>query len=331
MPPKGKKHLSYADVQDRKKELSEKLKKWVKDMDDAGIKEPNQAKLQETFTKSELAVFWKRLERKRGSSALTIRDAWKGLKDMRRALAQVQRWKTLSEFLLHDDASWQQTLVTAYEEYTQSHTIQAATTKATSPATSASHHHNYFHSASVPQPAMTHNKEGETRQFKHDGSCADDDDDERCRCAECGLKFHREMARWCRELLRLKPDEDGLQGRRSCNKMKAGLMSKSKKRPVKEDKNDGRPPVKQRKRSWMPCSTVIREISASTLLEPEDVKLVLDDVKRLSTEEVMNGHTFLFPGLALFKMDDEKRVVARACEGTAWNCVNVYGKRGKWN
>ena len=323
MPPKGKKHLSYADVQDRKKELDEKLKKWVKDMDDAGIKEPNQAKLQETFTKAELAVFWKRLERKRGSSALTIRDAWKGLKDMRRLLKDI-RWKTLIEFLLHDDASWQQTLVTAYKD------IQAATTKATSPATSASHHHNYFHSASVPQPAMTHNKEGETRQFKHDGSCADDDDDERCRCAECGLKFHREMARWCRELLRLKPDEDRLQGRRSCNKMKAGLMSKSKKRPVKEDKNDGRPPVKQRKRSWMPCSTVIREISASTLLEPEDVKLVLDDVKRLSTEEVMNGHTFLFPGLALFKMDDEKRVVARACEGRAWNCVNVYGKRGKW-
>ena len=150
MPPKGKKHLSYADVQDRKKELDEKLKKWVKDMDDAGIKEPNQAKLQETFTKSELEVFWKRLATKRGSSALTIQDAWKGLKDMGRALAQVQRWKTLSEFLLHDDARWQQTLVTAYEEYTQSHTIQAATTKATSPATSPSHHHSYWRSARVP-------------------------------------------------------------------------------------------------------------------------------------------------------------------------------------
>ena len=283
MPPKGKKHLSYADVQDRKKELSEKLKKWVKDMDDAGIKEPNQAKLQETFTKSELAVFWKRLERKRGSSALTIRDAWKGLKDMRRLLKDI-RWKTLSEFLLHDDASWQQTLVTAYEEYTQSHTIQAATTKATSPATSASHHHNYFHSASVPQPAMTHNKEGETRQFKHDGSCADDDDDERCRCAECGLKFHREMARWFRELVSLKPDEDGLQGRTPCKKVKAGLRSKRRK----------------------PWSTVIQQISAATFLEPEDVKLVLEVVKRLSSQEVMSGHTFLFPGLALFKMDEAR-------------------------
>ena len=177
---------------------------------------------------------------------------------------------------------------------------------------------------------MTHNKEGETRQLKHDGSCADTDDDERCRCAECGLKFHREMARWFRELLSLKPDEDGLQGRRSCKKAKAGLMSKSKKRPVKEEKSDGKPSVKQRKRRWMPWSTVIWEISASTLLEPEDVKLVLDDVKRLSTKEVMDGHTFLFPGLALFKMNDEKRVVARACEGRAWNGVNVYGKPGSW-
>ena len=176
---------------------------------------------------------------------------------------------------------------------------------------------------------MTHNKEGETRELKHAGSRADDDDDDRCPCAECRLKFHREMARWMRERVIPKPDEDGLQRDKPGNKMKAGLKSKSKKRPVKEDKSDGRPPVKQGKRRWMPWSTVIQEISASTPLEPEDVKLVLDDVKRLSTEEVMNGHTFLFPGLALFKMNDEKRVVARACEGRAWDGVNVYS-RGSW-
>ena len=172
---------------------------------------------------------------------------------------------------------------------------------------------------------MTRDKDSETTQVTHAGSRADDDDDDRCPCAECRLKFHREMARWCRELLSLKPDEDALQGRRSCNKMKAGLMSKSKKRPVKEDKSDGRPPVKQRKRRWMPWSTVIQQISAATFLEPEDVKLVLDDVKRLSTKEVMNGHTFLFPGLAISKMNEEKRVVARACEGRAGNCMHVYG------
>ena len=261
MPPKGKKHLSYADVQDRKKELDEKLKKWVKDMDDAGIKEPNQAKLQETFTKSELEVFWKRLETKRGSSGLTIQDAWKGLKDMRRLLKDI-RWKTLIEFLLHDDASWQQTLVTAYKD------IQAATTKATSPATSASHHHNYFHSASVPQPAMTSNKDGETTELKHAGSCADDDDDERCRCPECGLKFHREMARWFRERVSLQRAKDGLQGRKSGKKVKARLRGNTSKRPVKEDKRDGRPPVKKGKRRWMPWSTVIQQISAATLWSP---------------------------------------------------------------
>ena len=49
---------------------------------------------------NELEAFWKRLETKRGSSALTIQDAWTGLKDMGRALAQAQRWKTLSELLL---------------------------------------------------------------------------------------------------------------------------------------------------------------------------------------------------------------------------------------
>ena len=176
---------------------------------------------------------------------------------------------------------------------------------------------------------MTHNKEGETRKLKHAGSRADDDDDDRCPCAECRLKFHREMARCFRELVSLKPNEDGLQGRTPCKKVKAGLRSKSKKRPAKEDKRDGRLPVKQGKRRWMPWSTVIQQISAATLLEPEDVKLVLEVVKRLSSQEVMSGHTFLFPGLAMFKMTDQNRVVARACEGRAWNSVNVYS-RGSW-
>ena len=176
---------------------------------------------------------------------------------------------------------------------------------------------------------MTHNKEGETRELKHAGSRADDDDDDRCPCAECRLKFHREMARCFRELVSLKPDEDGLQGRTPCKKVKAGLRSKRKKRPAKEDKRDGRLPVKQGKRRWMPWSTVIQEISAATLLEPEDVKLVLDVVKRLSTQEVMSGHTFLFPGFVMFKLNDQNRVVARACEGRAWNSVNVYN-RGSW-
>ena len=93
---------------------------------------------------------------------------------------------------------------------------------------------------------------------------ADDDDDERCPCPECPLKFHREMARWFRELVSLPRAEDGLQGRKSCKKVKAGLRSKSKKGPVKERKSDGKPRVKQGKRRWIPWSAVVQEISAST-------------------------------------------------------------------
>jgi len=171
---------------------------------------------------------------------------------------------------------------------------------------------------------MANEKKGETRSY------ADDGDDERCPCSECLLKSHREMARWFRDDVSLQRAKGGLQGRKLCKKVKAGLGSKSKKRTAKKDKRDGRHPVKQGKRRWMPWSTVIQEISASTLLEPEDVKLVLDEVKRLGTEEVMNGHTFVFPGLAMFKMDEQPRVVARACEGKAWECMNVYGRRGSW-
>ena len=195
---------------------------------------------------------------------------------------------------------------------------------ATSPATSPSHHDSHFPSASVRGPAMTNERKGKTRRH------ADDGDEERCHCSECLLKFHREMARWFRERVSLQRAKGGLQGRKLCKKVKAGLGSKSKKRTAKKDKRDGRHPVKQGKRRWMPWSTVIQEISVSTLLEPEDVKLVLDEVKRLGTKEVMNCHTFVFPGLAMFKMDEQPRVVARACEGKAWDCTNVYGVTSSW-
>ena len=189
---------------------------------------------------------------------------------------------------------------------------------ATSPATSPSHHDSHFPSASVRGPAMTNEKKGETRSY------ADDGDDERCRCSECLLKFHREMARWFRERVSLQRAKGGVQ------RCQAGQGSKSKKRTAKKDKRDGRHPVKQGKRRWMPWSTVIQEISVSTLLEPEDVKLVLDEVKRLGTKEVMNGHTFVFPGLAMFKLQQNPHVVARACEGRAWKEMNVYGNPDSW-
>ena len=55
---------------------------------------------------------------------------------------------------------------------------------------------------------------------------ADDGDEERCHCSECLLKFHREMARWFRELVSLQRAKGGLQGRKLCKKVRAGLGSK---------------------------------------------------------------------------------------------------------
>ena len=61
---------------------------------------------------------------------------------------------------------------------------------------------------------------------------------------------------------------------------KVELKGKSNKRSVKQGKSDGNL-SKGRcfPRGWMPWSSVIQDISESTLLEPEDVKLVLDAVK----------------------------------------------------
>ena len=184
---------------------------------------------------------------------------------------------------------------------------------------------------------MTYEKNAKTMALPRKWGSASDDDDERCGCAECLLKFHREMARWFRELVSSQRDKVGLQGSKSkkgmqsCKEIKVELKGKRNKRPVNQGKRDGRRLRSCRERfprGWMPWSSVIQEISESTLLEPEDVKLVLDGVKDLSTKEVMAGRAFVFPGLAMFKVEKQPRVVSRACEGRAWNCMNVYGFTG---
>ena len=153
------------------------------------------------------------------------------------------------------------------------------------------------------------------------------------------MKFHRDMARWIRELVGSQRGKVGLQDGKnkqkmqSCKELKEGLRGESNKRSVKQGKRDGSRHRSRRgcsPRGWMPWSSVIQEISESTLLEPEDVKLVLDGVKDLSTKEVMAGRAFVFPGLAMFKLEQKPRVVARACEGRAWDCTNVYGVTSSW-
>ena len=55
---------------------------------------------------------------------------------------------------------------------------------------------------------------------------------------------------------------------------------------------------------------------------------MLDGVKDLGIKEVVACRAFVFPGLAVFKMEKQSRVVARACGGRAWNGMNVYGITG---
>ena len=128
MPPKGKQHLTYTQIQDKRKALDEELKIWVKKTEAEGIEQPDAARLQADFTKSELEVFWKRLQTQRGAAGLTITQAWDGLKQMGHQLAKAHRWKTLSQFLTNDDPQyWQHNIVTAYQEYSQSSTFQQTT------------------------------------------------------------------------------------------------------------------------------------------------------------------------------------------------------------
>ena len=64
----------------------------------------------------------------------------------------------------------------------------------------------------------------------------------------------------------------------------------------------------------MPWSEVIQKVSESTYFEPEDVKVVIDAVKSLATQEVKEGRVFYIPGLASFRVEaKETRVVATAC------------------
>ena len=108
---------------------------------------------------------------------------------------------------------------------------------------------------------MTHEKKAKTMALPQKWRSAGDDDDERCGCAECLLKFHREMARWFRELVSSQRGKVGLQGGKdpkkmqSCKEIKVELKGKSNKRSVKQGKRDGSRHRSRRERfprGWVP-------------------------------------------------------------------------------
>ena len=148
-----------------------------------------------------------------------------------------------------------------------------------------------------------------------------------CSCPECRLKFHREMARWAREQVQAEqraPRTPRCKSKGSKGKQSKGIKGKRSKR-VKVPKGKKGKKKERYPRGWMPWTNVIKLISDSTLLEPEDVRLVLQQVKEVGVAELRAGRSFNFKGLAKFKLDTQPRVTATVAEGRAWGSVSVYG------
>ena len=158
------------------------------------------------------------------------------------------------------------------------------------------------------------------------------DDDDRCGCVDCKLKFHSEMAAWAREQLMQQVVPAPCKSKDAKNKDAKSKDAKSKgaksKGTIKdakgkdtEDKGKG----KDYPRGFMPWNEVIRKVGENTFIDSVTVKLILDAVKVVATEEIKEGRAFHFRGLAGFKLVTGPRVVAQAAEGRAFDAIKTQG------
>ncbi|MDA8609280.1 hypothetical protein N9L19_00035 [bacterium] len=157
------------------------------------------------------------------------------------------------------------------------------------------------------------------------------DDDELCGCPDCMMMFHRERARWARELVNLaRKGRESKTKMQACKRITVAMKGKSTYRFVKQGKGDGNSSKRVCfPRGWMPWTQVIQEISEWSIVEPEEVKLVLGAVKDLGTREVKAIHAFFMAGLAISKVEKGPCVVVRACECLEWDCMSAYGLKGR--
>ena len=146
------------------------------------------------------------------------------------------------------------------------------------------------------------------------------DEDDRCRCPECRLKFHTEMAAWAREQLtkygeeqapcvnriHKPPGADGPARKRKTGKSN-GQETKSKDQGKGKDKATTSYP-----RGFMPWSGVIKTVAAKSFMDIDTVKEVTHALRLVAEEEILAGRKFHFPGLCSLKLVTGARVEASA-------------------
>ena len=159
------------------------------------------------------------------------------------------------------------------------------------------------------------------------------DDDDRCKCVECRLKFHTEMAHWAREQLQQRveqgpcvnrihkpPDADG-----PARKRKTGSSNGQETEGKDQGKGKGKDKGNAYPRRFMPWSAVIKTVAARSFMDINSTKLIIDALKNVAEEEILAGRTFHFRGLCSLKLVTSPRVDASAAQGRAFDAMSVLG------
>ena len=165
------------------------------------------------------------------------------------------------------------------------------------------------------------------------GDAVSFNEDGRCGCTECRLKFHQEMAAWAREQLMQEVEappcavqNDQTKSAKSHDGKKQAAKSKGKETKGKDQSKDkGKDKGGTYPRGYMPWSDVLKKVSEKTFMDVNSVKIITDAVKQVAEEEIREGRAFHFRGLGSFKLVTGPRIEASAAKGRAFDAVSVLG------
>jgi hypothetical protein len=159
------------------------------------------------------------------------------------------------------------------------------------------------------------------------------DEDGRCTCTECRLKFHTEMAAWAREQLmqQVEPAPCVSQNHKTkdangpARKRKTGKSNGQETKGKDQGKDKGKDKDIPFPRGFMPWSAVIKKVAAKSFMDIGSVKRITDAVRLVAEEEILAGRAFHFRGLGSWKLVTGPRVEASAAQGRAFDAVSVLG------